>query len=211
MSAEILKMREKTIKKNLDLIETQLNKGEISDYNKLKEIIDVVNHKILETEKELKLINIELTTNNIKNNILSTKESSQKLEKLKKQLRKLEKKLNNNSDINNKDYIDQDDERAKSIPYNSFKKLQLARRSTIEMENMSGNILGNLDDQTTQMKGVTSKIGMMNNDIDSSTGVLMKMIGRGNRDKKIIILFGLLLFVIILGVLIYKLVSKFSS
>ena len=211
MSAEILKMREKTIKKNLDLIETQLNKGEISDYNKLKEIIDVVNHKILETEKELKLINIELTTNNIKNNILSTKESSQKLEKLKKQLRKLEKKLNNNSDINNKDYIDQDDERAKSIPYNSFKKLQLARRSTIEMENMSGNILGNLDDQTTQMKGVTSKIGMMNNDIDSSTGVLIKMIGRGNRDKKIIILFGLLLFVIILGVLIYKLVSKFSS
>ena len=211
MSAEILKMREKTIKKNLDLIETQLNKGEISDYNKLKEVIDLVNHKILETEKELKLINIELTTNNIKNNILSTKESSQKLEKLKKQLRKLEKKLNNNSDINNKDYIDQDDERAKSIPYNSFKKLQLARRSTIEMENMSGNILGNLDDQTTQMKGVTSKIGMMNNDIDSSTGVLMKMIGRGNRDKKIIILFGLLLFVIILGVLIYKLVSKFSS
>jgi len=211
MSAEILKMREKTIKKNLDLIETQLNKGEISDYNKLKEVIDLVNHKILETEKELKLINIELTTNNIKNNILSTKESSQKLEKLKKQLRKLEKKLNNNSDINNKDYIDQDDERAKSIPYNSFKKLQLARRSTIEMENMSGNILGNLDDQTTQMKGVTSKIGMMNSDIDSSTGVLMKMIGRGNRDKKIIILFGLLLFIIILGVLIYKLVSKFSS
>ena len=211
MSAEILKMREKTIKKNLDLIETQLNKGEIGDYNKLKEIIDLVNHKILETEKELKLINIELTTNNIKNNILSTKESSQKLEKLKKQLRKLEKKLNNNLDINNKDYIDQDDERAKSIPYNSFKKLQMARRSTIEMENMSGNILGNLDDQTTQMKGVTSKIGMMNNDIDSSTGVLMKMIGRGNRDKKIIILFGLLLCIIILGVLIYKLVSKFSS
>ena len=211
MSAEILKMREKTIKKNLDLIETQLNKGEISDYNKLKEVIDLVNHKILETEKELKLINIELTTNNIKNNILSTKESSQKLEKLKKQLRKLEKKLNNNLDINNKDYIDQDDERAKSIPFNSFKKLQLARRSTIEMENMSGNILGNLDDQTTQMKGVTSKIGMMNSDIDSSTGVLMKMIGRGNRDKKIIILFGLLLFIIILGVLIYKLVSKFSS
>ena len=211
MSAEILKMREKTIKKNLDLIETQLNKGEIGDYNKLKEIIDLVNHKILETEKELKLINIELTTNNIKNNILSTKESSQKLEKLKKQLRKLEKKLNNNLDINNKDYIDQDDERAKSIPFNSFKKLQMARRSTIEMENMSGNILGNLDDQTTQMKGVTSKIGMMNSDIDSSTGVLMKMIGRGNRDKKIIILFGLLLFIIILGVLIYKLVSKFSS
>ena len=209
MSLDILKMREKTIKKNLEIIETQLNKGEIGDYNKLKEVIDIVNHKITETEKEIKSINIELTTNNIKNNNLSTKESSQKLEKLKKQFRKLEKKLNNNSD-NNKDIIDQDDERVKSIPYNSFKKLQLATRSTIEMENLTGNILGNLNNQTTQMKGVTSKIGMMNNDIDSSTGVIMKMIGRGNRDKKIIILFGLMLFVIIVGVLIYKLVNKFK-
>ena len=209
MSLDILKMREKTIKKNLEIIETQLNKGEIGDYNKLKEVIDIVNHKITETEKEIKSINIELTTNNIKNNNLSTKESSQKLEKLKKQFRKLEKKLNNNSD-NNKDIMDQDDEREKSIPYNSFKKLQLATRSTIEMENLTGNILGNLNNQTTQMKGVTSKIGMMNNDIDSSTGIIMKMIGRGNRDKKIIILFGLLLFVIIVGVLIYKLVNKFK-
>ena len=209
MSLDILKMREKTIKKNLEIIETQLNKGEIGDYNKLKEVIDIVNHKITETEKEIKSINIELTTNNIKNNNLSTKESSQKIEKLKKQFRKLEKKLNNNSD-NNKDIMDQDDERVKSIPYNSFKKLQLATRSTIEMENLTGNILGNLNNQTTQMKGVTSKIGMMNNDIDSSTGIIMKMIGRGNRDKKIIILFGLLLFVIIVGVLIYKLVNKFK-
>ena len=210
MSSEILKMREKTIKKNLEMIENQLNKGEIGDYNRLKDIIELVNHKIGETEKEIKLINIELTTNNIKNNSFNSKESTQKLEKLKKQFRKLEKKLNNNSDIN-KENIDQDDETAKSIPYNSFKKLQLATRSTIEMESMTGDILGNLNNQTTQMKGVTSKIGLMNNEIDSSTGIVMKMIGRTNRDKKIIILFGLLLFVIIVGVLIYKLVNKFSS
>ena len=210
MSSEILKMREKTIKKNLEMIENQLNKGEIGDYNRLKDIIELVNHKIGETEKEIKLINIELTTNNIKNNSFNSKESTQKLEKLKKQFRKLEKKLNNNIDIN-KENIDQDDETAKSIPYNSFKKLQLATRSTIEMESMTGDILGNLNNQTTQMKGVTSKIGLMNNEIDSSTGIVMKMIGRTNRDKKIIILFGLLLFVIIVGVLIYKLVNKFSS
>ncbi len=210
MSSEILKMREKTIKKNLEMIENQLNKGEIGDYNSLKDVIELVNHKIGETEKEIKLINIELTTNNIKNNSFNSKESTQKLEKLKKQFRKLEKKLNNNSDIN-KENIDQDDETAKSIPYNSFKKLQLATRSTIEMENMSGDILGNLNNQSTQMKGVTSKIGLMNNEIDSSTGIVMKMIGRTNRDKKIIILFGLLLFMIIVGVLIYKLVNKFSS
>ena len=210
MSSDIIRMHERTIKKNLDIIENQLNKGEIGDYNRLKDVIDSVNHKISETEKEIKLINIEITMNAIKNNTFNLKEISQKLEKFKKQFRKLEKKLNNNTD-NHKDNLDQDDETAKSIPYNSFKKLQLATRSTIEMESMTGNILGNLNDQSTQMKGVTSKIGLMNNEIDTSTGIVMKMIGRGNRDKKIIIIFGLLLCMIILGVLIYKLVNKFSS
>ena len=210
MSSDILKMREKTIKKNLDNIENQLNIGEISDYNKLKEIIQLVNHKITETEKEIKSYNIEVTTNSVKNNSFNVKDSSLKLEKLRKQFKKLEKKLNKNSD-NNKDTMDQDDETAKSIPYNSFKKLHLATRTTIEMESMTGNILGDLNNQSNQMKGVTSKIGMMNEDLDSSTGVLMKMIGRGNRDKKIIILFGLLLSVIIIGLLIYKLVNKFTS
>ena len=210
MSSDILKMRERTIKKNLDIIENQINIGEISDYNKLKEVIQSVNHKITETEKEIKSYNIEVTTTSVKNNTFNTKESSLKLEKLKKQFKKLEKKLNKNSD-NNKDTMDQDDETAKSIPYNSFKKLHLATRTTIEMESMTGNILGDLNNQSNQMKGVNSKIGMMNEDLDSSTGVLMKMIGSGNRDKKIIILFGLLLSVIIIGLLIYKLVNKFTS
>ena len=210
MSSEILIMREKTIKKNIENIETQLNKGEICEINSLKDIIDYANHKITESEKELKLINIELTTNNVKNNHFNPNECSQKLKELKKRLRKLEKKFNNNID-NIKDNIEQDDETARSIPYKSFKKLQLATRSTIEMENMTGNILGNLNNQTNQMKGVTSKLGYMNNDIDTSSGILTKMIGRENRDKKIIILFGLFLSLCIAGLLIYKLIDKFSS
>ena len=210
MSSEILIMREKTIKKNIENIETQLNKGEICEINSLKDIIDYANHKITESEKELKLINIELTTNNVKNNHFNSNECSQKLKELKKRLRKLEKKFNNNID-NIKDNIEQDDETARSIPYKSFKKLQLATRSTIEMENMTGNILGNLNNQTNQMKGVTSKLGYMNNDIDTSSGILTKMIGRENRDKKIIILFGLFLSLCIAGLLIYKLIDKFSS
>lgn len=202
-------MREKTIKKNIENIETQLNKGEICDIHALKDIIDFANNKITESEKELKLINIELTTNNIENNYFNPNECTQKLKELKKRLRKLEKKFNNSNDTI-KDNIDQDDETAKSIPYKSFKKLQLATRSTIEMENMTGNILGNLNNQSNQMKGVTNKLGLMNSDIDSSSGILTKMIGRGNRDKKIIILVGLFLCVCIVALLLYKIINKFK-
>ena len=210
MSSDILIMREKTIKKNIESIETQLNKGEICDVDSLKDIIDYSNHKISETEKELKLINIELTMNNIRNHDFNSKECSQKLKELKKRLRKIEKKFNNNID-NIKENNDQDEETAKSIPYKSFKKLQMATRTSIEMENMTGNILGNLNDQSNQMKGVTSKLGLMNNDIDSSSGILTKMIGRENRDKKIIILVALFLIICIISLLIYKLINKFSS
>ena len=209
MNSEILYMREKTIKKNIENIETQLNKGEICDIHAMKDIIDFANNKITESEKELKLINIELTTNNIENNYFNPNECTQKLKELKKRLRKLEKKFNNSNDTI-KDNIDQDDETAKSIPYKSFKKLQLATRSTIEMENMTGNILGNLNNQSNQMKGVTNKLGLMNSDIDSSSGILTKMIGRGNRDKKIIILVGLFLCVCIVALLLYKIINKFK-
>ena len=93
MSSEILRMREKTIKKNIENIDTHLNKGEICDINGLKDIIDFANNKITESEKELKLINIELTTNNIQNNFFNPSECSLKLKELKKRLRKLEKNI----------------------------------------------------------------------------------------------------------------------
>ena len=79
------------------------------------------------------------------------------------------------------------------------------------MENMSGNILGDLNNQSSQMKNVSSKIGLINDDIDSSNTVLNKMFSRQSRDKKIIIIFGLILMLIFLGTLTYKIVTKFTK
>ena len=79
------------------------------------------------------------------------------------------------------------------------------------MENMTGNILGNLNNQTNQMKNVKNKLGLMNSDIDSSSGILTRMIGRENTDKRIIILVGLFLCICILALLIYKIINKFKD
>ena len=103
-----------------------------------------------------------------------------------------------------------DDDTTNSIKYNTFNKLQLATRSTIEMENMSGNILGDLSNQSTQMKGVSSKIGLINDDMDISNSVLGKMFNRQGRDKKIIVIFGIILILIFLGTLTYKIINKFK-
>ena len=132
--------------------------------------------------------------------------SKKRWKKLKEKIKLLKR---NNSDNPNSINVETEDT-SQAIRINSFNKLQQATRSTIEMENMSGNILGDLNNQTSQMKGVSSKIGFINNDIDSSNNILSKMFSRQSRDKKIIIFFGLLLFLIFFGTLTYKVYRKFK-
>ena len=133
-------------------------------------------------------------------------DSKRRWKKLKEKLKDLKKNHNNINSINQEAEI----ETSQSIRFNSFNKLQRATRSTIEMENMSGNILGDLNSQSSQMKNVSSKIGLINEDIDSSNTILNKMFNRQNRDKKIIIIFGIILTLIFLGTLTYKIVVKFK-
>ena len=206
---------ENELRKDFDKLDSLNNQAEISNDKELNSIVEQMSDAISKLEKTLKDYNIYSNLNNTGDQS-KTKDMQKKLSENKKKFKKLKEKLKaikkNNSQSNEISINeDGDDDTSHSIKYNTFHKLQLATRSTIEMENMSGNILGDLNNQTNQMKGVTSKLGYMNNDIDTSSGILTKMIGRENRDKKIIILFGLFLSLCIAGLLIYKLIDKFSS
>ena len=167
---------------------------------------------ISKTEKTLKDYNIHNNLNN-KNDQTKTKDIQRRLTDSKKRWKKLREKIkllkkNNNDENNIND--EGDDDTSNSIKYKTFNKLQLATRNTIEMENMSGNILGDLNNQSNQMKNVSSKIGLINDDIDTSNNILGKMFSRQGRDKKIIIIFGVILLLIFLGTLTYKIIHKFK-
>ena len=202
---------EKEIRKNMDHLETLNSKANISEDKELPIIVDQMGDAITNTEKAVK----DLSIYNVMNNKDQTKTNTlqRQLTDNKKRWKKLKEKIKllkrNNSDNPNSINVEHEDT-SQAIRINSFNKLQQATRSTIEMENMSGNILGDLNNQTSQMKGVSSKIGLMNNDIDSSNNILNKMFSRQSRDKKIIILFGLLLFLIFFGTLSYKVYRKFK-
>ena len=219
MNYEVIKVHETKIRENMATIQTEISKCEISDdYKTLKNVLDTINDKISETEKEIRQYNIATTINNSSrdNSTFKIKEIEQKLQKYKRQQKKFKEKLNNinskkngNNSINENTY-DEEYGNSDNTSLKSFNKIQLANRSTIEMENMTGSILENLNNQSEQMKGVNKKIGNMNEDIDSSSGILTKMLGRENRDKRIIILFGLMLSLIVVSVLVYKLIKKFT-
>ncbi len=202
---------ENEIRKNINKIETLQSKAEISEDKELHTIVDQMGETISNTEKTLKDYNIYNVMNNndqTKANTIQRKltDSKKRWKKLKEKLKQLKK----NNGINSLNGAEEEDT-SQSIRFNSFNKLQLATRSTIEMENMSGNILGDLNNQSSQMKNVSSKIGLINEDIDTSNGILSKMFSRQNRDKKIIIIFGIILLLAFLGTLTYKIVNKFNK
>ena len=202
---------EKEIRKNMEHLETLNSKANISEDKELPIIVEQMGDAITNTEKAVK----DLSIYNVMNNKDQTKTNTlqRQLTNSKKRWKKLKEKIKllkrNNTDNPNSINVETEDT-SQAIRINSFNKLQQATRSTIEMENMSGNILGDLNNQTSQMKGVSSKIGFINNDIDSSNNILSKMFSRQSRDKKIIIFFGLLLFLIFFGTLTYKVYRKFK-
>ena len=205
---------ENEIRKDFDKLDSLNSQADISSEGDLNSIVEKMGEAISKAEKTVKDYNIY---NNLNNNSTQnkTKEIQKKLTDNKKRWKKLKEKLkllkkNNNKNDDNTLNDEGDDDTTNSIKYNTFNKLQLATRSTIEMENMSGNILGDLSNQSNQMKGVSSKIGLINDDIDVSNSVLGKMFSRQGRDKKIIIIFAIFLILVFLGTLAYKIVNKFK-
>ena len=205
---------ENELRKDFDKLDSLNNKAEISTDKELNSIVEQMSDEISKLEKTIKDYNIYSNLNN-KNDQSKTKEIQKKLSENKKKFKKLKEKLKafkKNNNNQNQDSIndDIDDDTSQSMKYNTFHKLQLATRTSIEMENMSGNILGDLNNQTNQMKGVSSKIALINDDIDTSNTILGKMFRRQGRDKKIIIICGITLMLIFLGTLAYKIINKFK-
>ena len=205
---------ENEIRKDFDKLDSLNSQAELSKDNDLNTIVDQMSETITKTEKTVKDYNIYNNLNN-KSEQNKTKDIQKKLVDNKKRWKKLKEKLklikkNNNNTNENTINEEGDDDTSQSIRYNTFNKLQLATRSTIEMENMSGNILGDLSNQSNQMKNVSSKIGLINDDIDTSNSILGKMFKRQGRDKRIIIIFGIILLLIFLGTLSYKIINKFK-
>ena len=190
---------ENEIKKHFDRLDSLHSQADLSTDKELNSIVEQMGDTISKTEKTLKDYNIHNNLNN-KNDQTKTKDIQRRLTDSKKRWKKLREKIKllkkNNNDENNINNEGDDDDTSNSIKYKTFNKLQLATRNTIEMENMSGNILGDLNNQSNQMKNVSSKIGLINDDIDTSNNILGKMFSRQGRDKKIIIIFGVILLLI---------------
>jgi hypothetical protein len=204
----------------IDIYQSKLKKlNQKIEYNfgtlskKTEEKLSEINDNLKESQKLLKNLELEVSGESQQSNsylILKIYKNSYneyskkyKVEKEKFENSLKEVSLGINSDINLKQNLKNDE-----IAYNSFNKLQKATRTSLEMENMTGNILGDLNIQSDKMKNVTVKLGDMNEDLNKSSSLLNGMLKRTKKNKMKILFFAIFLFILFLLILIWKLFIK---
>lgn len=199
---DLSRIHENGIRKNLDKLDSLMSTIKISEESQIKNILSQIEKLITDTETKIR--NYQISTEYSDSSKI--KEFQKKIQSYKNKFKTLSKKnLSNSEDYN---YYHRDDS-TQSLTSNSFNKIQLATRNTIEMESMTGNILGDLNNQTEKMRGVKTKLGVMDTDLNSSNTLLGRIIGRQNDDMKIIIIVGGILSLIVILFLLYKIIKMF--
>ena len=203
MNYDITGMHETEIRKNFDKLESHLSRSKICEDNYLPKIIPQMDEILRDTEKKIK--NYQISTDY--SNSSKIKEFQNKYQYYKNKYRSLCDKNNNINITNDYNSYNRDDP-TQGLTSNSFNKIQLATKSTFEMENMTGNILGDLNNQTEVMKGVKTKLNKMDTDLNTSNSLLGSIIGKQSDDMKVIIIVGSILCFIILCFLLFKIIKR---
>jgi hypothetical protein len=81
------------------------------------------------------------------------------------------------------------------MAWESNENLERGKRKAIEMENMSYDIMLNLDRQTNKMKNVRDNVFNMNSEIEKSDSLVTRMLRRENRNKIYILVFTICLII----------------
>jgi hypothetical protein len=128
----------------------------------------------------------------------------------KKRINKAKENLNNSKKLDSMILpTDSSTQREKlinnEVVWNQFAKLEKAKRSTIELENVSISIARDLNSQTEKMKDIGGKVNDMNRELTMSTGLISKMMRLQRRNKLIIGIFSLGMIMTFLVILFVKL------
>ena len=127
----------------------------------------------------------------------------------KKQLRKIEESLKDKENItllgnnNSNNNIIQNE----TYSHLGNQKLEDIKRNLYSIEENGKQSLSSLEEQTNSMKGINVKIQGMNDDLESSNNLLNQMKDRIQRNKKQILIFGILLIFIISFIFVYKILN----
>ena len=209
MNLDMSQYYEKNLSKYFSQLDTQFSKILIYKKSQLNDIIESLEDLFSLARKAAKDYIIFLSLN-------APKQYSQiKIKSIESSLKIYENKIkeikNKNKEKEVKEIIPNYKETISNVKiYDSFDKMNSAIRMTADIDNMSKNILTNLEEQTTGMKNTSNKILVMNENLDESKNNLNEMLLKKSKDKKVIMLVGSVLSFILTLVFLFKLYKKFS-
>ena len=201
----ILKIKENFLK--VENINNSQNKT--SDNSLITETYNLIN----EGEKIIKQMQIEtssLNDTNIYNEYSKKiKEFQSTIYEYKKNLRKIEENLKDK--INNSLFENDKDMNLKKglienevLAYSGKQKIEEAKRALYNIEDNGKLALNSLEKQTDSMKAVNVKISSMNDNLERSNNLLNQMKDRIQRNKRHIIIFGIVIFLILSLIIAFK-------
>jgi hypothetical protein len=177
-----------------------------------------------EGERMLKQMDLEITTNSLddpkikqtfntyKKKIEENKSKYFKIKENYTYTKKMEEMILNsqrdatldvNSSINSNSELNQGQKllEREELMGRSDEKLQKVKRSAIELENLSKNVMIDLESQTGKLNATQSKLVNLNSSIEKSSSIITKMMSRENRNKAIVGVFSVTLLTFFLFLL----------
>lgn len=178
-----------------------------------KVVIDAIEHSLKEIEKLIKDLEVQIATgmSNDPNHSTYVKNYKSGYDQYKRRYFKEKEKVELEIKANIIGLSTTAPSINQSIAYNSFDKLERAKRETIEMESVGNDVMRDLDGQQEQMKGITGKINDMGDQLTVSSGLISDMDRRNKRNKNIIVIFAIALIVIFIGIVLLRIIPKFTS
>ena len=192
------------IKNNFSEINNKQNNN--FDFTLINDTFKLIN----ESEKIIKQMELEISSiydlESYKKYSTQLKEYQNIIHNEKKQLRKLEENLKDKENISLFENNNSNNNIIQNEMYSHFgnEKLQDIKRNLYGIEENGKQSLSSLEEQTNSMKGINVKIQGMNDELESSNNLLNQMKDRIQRNKKQIIIFGIILLFIIIVIIVPK-------
>ena len=193
------------IKNNFSEINNNQNNNKF-DFSIINDTFKLIN----DGEKIIKQMELEISSiydlETYKTNTMKLKEYQNIIHNEKKQLRKIEENLKDKENIILFENNNSNNNIIQNAMYSHLgnQKLQDIKRNLYGIEENGKQSLSSLEEQTNSMKGINVKIQGMNDDLESSNNLLNQMKDRIQRNKKQIIIFGIILLFIIIVIIVPK-------
>ena len=218
--SELFSVYKNNFEKNLEKIKDSMAKVEEANNSQDKtpenSFITETYNLINEGEKIVKQMQIEISSLNGSDEYNEYSDKIRDFQftmyQLKRKLKKLEDtfkdKISNSLFENNNSNLKNGLIANEVLAYQGKQKIEEAKRTLYNIEDNGKQALNSLEKQTNSMKAVNVKIAGMNDDLENSNNLLNKMKIRYQRNKRQILIFGIILILIIALIIVWKILFK---